>query len=100
MLNIFINIANFLMIITSIFLICLVLIQRGKGGGLAGAFGGAGSVAEHACTFVFAASRMRASGSGSAGDNCATAGSMPARKNAASKYGLNRTELMQFLHDK
>ncbi len=28
--------------ITSLFLICLVLIQRGKGGGLAGAFGGAG----------------------------------------------------------
>ncbi len=28
--------------ITSVFLICLVLIQRGKGGGLAGAFGGAG----------------------------------------------------------
>ncbi|WP_435010081.1 preprotein translocase subunit SecG [Tundrisphaera lichenicola] len=27
---------------TSVFLICLVLIQRGKGGGLAGAFGGAG----------------------------------------------------------
>jgi preprotein translocase subunit SecG len=29
--------------ITSLFLVCLVLIQRGKGGGLAGAFGGAGS---------------------------------------------------------
>jgi preprotein translocase subunit SecG len=28
--------------VTSVFLICLVLIQRGKGGGLAGAFGGAG----------------------------------------------------------
>jgi preprotein translocase subunit SecG len=28
--------------VTSLFLICLVLIQRGKGGGLAGAFGGAG----------------------------------------------------------
>ncbi len=28
--------------LTSLFLICLVLIQRGKGGGLAGAFGGAG----------------------------------------------------------
>ena len=31
-----------LLSITSLFLICLVLIQRGKGGGLAGAFGGAG----------------------------------------------------------
>jgi preprotein translocase subunit SecG len=31
-----------LLAITSLFLICLVLIQRGKGGGLAGAFGGAG----------------------------------------------------------
>src|SRR5262245_51151530 len=30
------------LILASIFLICLVLIQRGKGGGLAGAFGGAG----------------------------------------------------------
>ncbi len=29
-------------VLVSIFLICLVLIQRGKGGGLAGAFGGAG----------------------------------------------------------
>jgi len=29
--------------ITSVFLICLILIQRGKGGGLAGAFGGAGA---------------------------------------------------------
>ncbi len=28
--------------IVSLFLICLILIQRGKGGGLAGAFGGAG----------------------------------------------------------
>jgi preprotein translocase subunit SecG len=33
---------NFLVILTSIFLIFLVLIQRGKGGGLAGAFGGVG----------------------------------------------------------
>ena len=32
----------FLLLIMSIFLICLVLIQRGKGGGLAGAFGGVG----------------------------------------------------------
>src|SRR5262245_38229556 len=30
------------LLLASIFLICLVLIQRGKGGGLAGAFGGAG----------------------------------------------------------
>jgi preprotein translocase subunit SecG len=33
---------NFLLILSSLFLICLVLIQRGKGGGLAGAFGGVG----------------------------------------------------------
>ena len=32
----------FLLIIMCVFLICLVLIQRGKGGGLAGALGGAG----------------------------------------------------------
>ncbi len=32
----------FLLLIMSVFLICLVLIQRGKGGGLAGAFGGVG----------------------------------------------------------
>jgi preprotein translocase subunit SecG len=31
-----------LLSLTSVFLICLVLIQRGKGGGLAGAFGGTG----------------------------------------------------------
>jgi preprotein translocase subunit SecG len=31
-----------LLILISLFLICLVLIQRGKGGGLAGAFGGMG----------------------------------------------------------
>ncbi len=31
-----------LLVITSLFLICLVLIQRGKGGGLAGAFGAPG----------------------------------------------------------
>lgn len=36
------TILNLLVILTSIFLIFLVLIQRGKGGGLAGAFGGAG----------------------------------------------------------
>lgn len=33
---------NFLLVLTSLFLIALVLIQRGKGGGLAGAFGGVG----------------------------------------------------------
>lgn len=32
----------FLLIVMCVFLICLVLIQRGKGGGLAGAFGGVG----------------------------------------------------------
>lgn len=30
------------LVLASVFLICLVLIQRGKGGGLAGAFGGSG----------------------------------------------------------
>ena len=33
---------NTLVIVISLFLICVVLIQRGKGGGLAGAFGGMG----------------------------------------------------------
>jgi len=33
---------NTLLVLLSLFMICLVLIQRGKGGGLAGAFGGAG----------------------------------------------------------
>jgi preprotein translocase subunit SecG len=33
---------NVLLVLTSIFLILLILIQRGKGGGLAGAFGGVG----------------------------------------------------------
>jgi preprotein translocase subunit SecG len=33
---------NVFVILTSLFLILLVLIQRGKGGGLSGAFGGAG----------------------------------------------------------
>ena len=42
MYSILIGLANVLMIVTSLFLICLVLIQRGKGGGLAGAFGGVG----------------------------------------------------------
>jgi preprotein translocase subunit SecG len=36
------NILNLLVILTSLFLIGVVLIQRGKGGGLAGAFGGVG----------------------------------------------------------
>jgi preprotein translocase subunit SecG len=36
------TILNFLVILTSTFMIFLVLIQRGKGGGLAGAFGGVG----------------------------------------------------------
>ena len=35
-------ILNTLLVLASIFLICLILIQRGKGGGLAGAFGGVG----------------------------------------------------------
>ena len=34
--------ANLLVLLLGVFLILLVLIQRGKGGGLAGAFGGAG----------------------------------------------------------
>ena len=33
---------NILLVVCSTFLICLILIQRGKGGGLAGAFGGVG----------------------------------------------------------
>jgi preprotein translocase subunit SecG len=33
---------NFVLFLTSVWLVALVLIQRGKGGGLAGAFGGAG----------------------------------------------------------
>ena len=36
------SIFNSLLVLISLFLICLVLIQRGKGGGLAGAFGGMG----------------------------------------------------------
>ena len=38
----FSTILNALVLIVSLLLIFLVLIQRGKGGGLAGAFGGAG----------------------------------------------------------
>lgn len=40
--NILVGILNTLLILSSFFLICLILIQRGKGGGLAGAFGGMG----------------------------------------------------------
>lgn len=40
--TLFSSILNTLNLIIGIFLIFLVLIQRGKGGGLAGAFGGAG----------------------------------------------------------
>lgn len=40
--TLFSGVLNVLIVICSIFMICLVLIQRGRGGGLAGAFGGAG----------------------------------------------------------
>jgi preprotein translocase subunit SecG len=36
------GVVNILLLVIGIFLILVVLIQRGKGGGLAGAFGGAG----------------------------------------------------------
>jgi preprotein translocase subunit SecG len=36
------GVLTFILLLASLFLILLVLIQRGKGGGLAGAFGGAG----------------------------------------------------------
>ncbi len=36
------EVLNILIVLLSFFMILLVLIQRGKGGGLAGAFGGAG----------------------------------------------------------
>jgi preprotein translocase subunit SecG len=36
------SLLNWVLLLLSLFLILLVLIQRGKGGGLAGAFGGAG----------------------------------------------------------
>jgi preprotein translocase subunit SecG len=36
------SLLNWIILILSLFLILLVLIQRGKGGGLAGAFGGVG----------------------------------------------------------
>jgi preprotein translocase subunit SecG len=38
----FSNLLNLIVILLGLFLIGLVLIQRGKGGGLAGAFGGVG----------------------------------------------------------
>ena len=38
----FIGLANLFVFLISLFLILLILIQRGKGGGLAGAFGGMG----------------------------------------------------------
>lgn len=38
----YIHLLNFLIIAIGAFMIIVVLIQRGKGGGLAGAFGGAG----------------------------------------------------------
>jgi preprotein translocase subunit SecG len=37
-----IGILNILIVLGSLFLVCIILIQRGKGGGLAGAFGGVG----------------------------------------------------------
>jgi preprotein translocase subunit SecG len=40
--GILIGILNSLMVVGSLFMICIILIQRGKGGGLAGAFGGVG----------------------------------------------------------
>jgi preprotein translocase subunit SecG len=40
--NFLIGILNVLIILGSLFLVCIILIQRGKGGGLAGAFGGVG----------------------------------------------------------
>lgn len=38
----FAGVLNVLIVICSLFLVCIVLIQRGRGGGLAGAFGGLG----------------------------------------------------------
>jgi len=40
--NFLIGILNVLIVLASLFLVCVILIQRGKGGGLAGAFGGVG----------------------------------------------------------
>ncbi|MHB1561861.1 MAG: preprotein translocase subunit SecG, partial [Isosphaeraceae bacterium] len=42
MVDFLIGLLNILMILGSLFLIGVILIQRGKGGGLAGAFGGVG----------------------------------------------------------
>ena len=39
---------GFVLVITASFLILIVLLQRGRGGGLAGAFGGAGGKARSA----------------------------------------------------
>jgi preprotein translocase subunit SecG len=40
--GVLIGILNSLIVLASLFMICIILIQRGKGGGLAGAFGGVG----------------------------------------------------------
>jgi preprotein translocase subunit SecG len=40
--NFLVGILNVLIVLASLFLVCVILIQRGKGGGLAGAFGGVG----------------------------------------------------------
>ena len=37
-----IGLLNVVIVLVSVFLVCIILIQRGKGGGLAGAFGGVG----------------------------------------------------------
>jgi preprotein translocase subunit SecG len=37
-----IGVLNALIVLSSLFMVCIILIQRGKGGGLAGAFGGVG----------------------------------------------------------
>ena len=37
-----IGLLNVIIVLVSVFLVCIILIQRGKGGGLAGAFGGVG----------------------------------------------------------
>ena len=42
MANVLTAILNTLTVLICLFMICLILIQRGKGGGLAGAFGGVG----------------------------------------------------------
>ncbi len=42
MVDFIIGLLNVMMVLGSLFLICIILIQRGKGGGLAGAFGGVG----------------------------------------------------------